>query len=75
MPELMPATLQFSDTGQLANGRCVSSEPAVDPMTTASVQKVPPAESREGIVNVTRFENGRPVVTIYNVPKAAGHSD
>lgn len=74
--ELMPATLRrLSDTGQPAIGRCVSSEPAIDPMTTASVEKVPPAESREVIVNVTRFENGRPAVTTYNVPKAAGDSD
>jgi hypothetical protein len=32
-------------------------------------------EAQQVIVNVTRFENGRPVVTIYNVPKAPADSD
>jgi len=44
-------------------------------MTTASVESVPEVEERQVIVNVTRYENGRPVVTIYNVPKAAANSD
>lgn len=76
--ELMPDTLRrLSEIGQPEIGRCVSTEPAIDPMTTASVDSVPAVEVEEQqvIVNVTRYENGRPVVTIYNVPKAAADSD
>lgn len=74
--ELMPDMLRrLSRTGPPAIGRCVSSEPGIDPMTTASVESVPEVEERQVMVSVTRYENGRPVVTIYNVPKAAADSD
>lgn len=74
--ELLPKTLRrLSQTGQQAIGRCVSSKPGIDPMTTASVERVPEVEEDHVIVNVTRYENGRPVVTIYNVPKATADID
>ena len=72
----MPDTLRrLSRTGPPAIGRCVSSGPVIDAMTTASVESVREMEERQVIVNVTRYENGRPVVTIYNVPKAAADTD
>ncbi|MCO5163697.1 MAG: hypothetical protein M9939_21435 [Mesorhizobium sp.] len=67
--ENLPATLnRLSRPGQPAIGRCVSSGPAIDDMTTASIERALARRDRQAIVNVTRIENGRPVVTIYNVP-------
>jgi hypothetical protein len=66
--ESLPATLnRLSRPGRPAIGRCVSSEPAIDEMTTASIERAPVRQDRQAIVNATRIENGRPVVTIYNV--------
>jgi hypothetical protein len=83
--ESMPDTLRrLSRTGRPAIGRCVSTGQAIDLTTTASIESEPETasvasepemEAQQVIVNVTRFENGRPVVTIYNVPKAPADSD
>ena len=67
--ESLPATLnRLSRPGRPAIGRCVSSGSAIDETTTASIERAPVRQDRQTIVNVTRIENGRPVVTIYNVP-------
>lgn len=67
--ERLPATLnRLSRPGRPTIGRCVSSGPAIDETTTASIERAPVRQERHAIVNVTRIENGRPVVTIYNVP-------